>query len=54
MATTINLLVYALPKSEKAAGKEKEGAPMELELLKTVERPTLPGDNAGSSFRSVR
>ncbi|KZT72696.1 WD40 repeat-like protein [Daedalea quercina L-15889] len=60
VATTINLLVYAVPssdtqaKSEKAAGKEKESALTALELLKTIERPTLPGNNAGSSFRSVR
>ncbi|KAH9843963.1 WD40 repeat-like protein [Rhodofomes roseus] len=58
VATTISLLVYALPpsegKSEKAAGKEKANALPALELLETVERPTLPGDNAGSSFRSVR
>lgn len=54
MATTVNIHVYALPKSDKAAGKEKESALTALELLKTVERPTLPGDNAGSSFRSVR
>jgi len=60
VATTVSLLVYALPpseaqdKSEKAAGKEKENALAALQLLKTVERPTLPGNNAGSSFRSVR
>ncbi|KAI0736108.1 WD40 repeat-like protein [Fomitopsis betulina] len=52
VATTVNLQVYALPKSDKAAGKEREGTVTTLELLMTVERPTLPGDNAGSSFRS--
>ncbi|KAI0347447.1 WD40 repeat-like protein [Trametopsis cervina] len=59
VATTVNLLVYTLPEldastSEKAAGKQKEKSLVELELIKTVERPTLPGDDGGSSFRSVR
>ena len=58
IATTINLLVYALPDaltsattSEKSAGKQKE---IELELVKTVDRPSIPGADAGSSFRAAR
>lgn len=62
VATTINLLVYALPPKldsiekmgEKRAGKQKEIPLSELELVKTVERPTIPGKYAGSSFRSLR
>lgn len=59
IATTVSLLVYALPtpstqQSEKAAGKQKENALPELDLLKTVDRPALPGQDAGSSFRAVR
>jgi len=60
VATTVNLLVYALPspevpkKSDKVSGKQKEVPPPELELLKTVERPVLPSKDAGSSFRAVR
>ncbi|KAH9947322.1 WD40 repeat-like protein [Amylocystis lapponica] len=60
VATTVNLLVYALPssevteKSDKASGKQKESPLPDLELLKTVERPTLPGKDAGSSFRAAR
>ncbi|GBE79367.1 WD40 repeat-like protein [Sparassis latifolia] len=60
IATTVNLLVYALPssdipeKSDKATGKQKQIPPVELCLLKTVDRPNLPGKDAGGSFRSVR
>ncbi|KAI0722994.1 WD40 repeat-like protein [Earliella scabrosa] len=50
VATTVNLLVYALP-SEDGEASEK---PKELELLQSIDRPTLPGKDAGSSFRSVR
>ncbi|TCD66822.1 hypothetical protein EIP91_000900 [Steccherinum ochraceum] len=57
IATTVSLLVYALPtkpeESEKAAGKQKETLP-ELELLSTIDRPTVPGSDAGSSFRAAR
>lgn len=58
IATTVNLLVYALPDaltsattSEKQAGKRRE---IELELVNTIDRPSLPGTEAGSSFRSAR
>ena len=62
IATTVNLLVYALPaalttpetKSEKQSGKQKEIALAELELVETVERPSLPGETSGSSFRAAR
>ncbi|KAI0698637.1 WD40 repeat-like protein [Cytidiella melzeri] len=60
VATTISLLVYTLPKldtsstSEKAAGKRKETLGTDMELVKTVERPNLPGFDGGSSFRAVR
>nr|VWO99661.1 Putative 6-4 photolyase [Ganoderma boninense] len=57
VATTVNLLVYALPSeeegeaTEKSKGKEAPLAP--LELLHTIDRPTLPGKDAGSSYRAV-
>lgn len=60
IATTVNLLVYVLPsskvdgESEKQTGKRKDTSSLELRLEKTVERPALPGGEAGSSFRSVR
>ncbi|EED80759.1 predicted protein [Postia placenta Mad-698-R] len=60
VATTVNLLVYALPPSDadakraKAYGKKKESTLAKLELLKTIDRPTLPGKDAGSSFRAAR
>ena len=53
----MNLLVYALPApkpegtSEKAAGKQRATA---LELVQTVDRPDLPGKDAGSSFRAAK
>ena len=55
----MSLLVYALPsfaaeKSEKATGKQKETNLTEIELVKTVDRPSLPSEDAGSSFRSAR
>lgn len=61
IATTVNLLVYALPPSltpdgasEKQTGKQKESPLVDMELVETVERPSLPGEDAGSSFRSAR
>ncbi|OBZ76124.1 Guanine nucleotide-exchange factor SEC12 [Grifola frondosa] len=60
VATTVNLLVYTLPAtrstagSEKVVGKQKEYPITSLELIRTVERPTLPGKDAGSSFRAAR
>ncbi|KAI0921414.1 hypothetical protein AcW1_004599 [Taiwanofungus camphoratus] len=58
LATTVSLLVYALPDSSKTSGKVSEKATdnglTNLELLKTVDRPILPGRDAGSSFRSAR
>jgi len=63
VATTVNILVYALPVSSdkttgkprsKKSGKQKAEALPELELVTTVERPTLPGNDAGSSFRAIR
>ncbi|OJT13356.1 hypothetical protein TRAPUB_10122 [Trametes pubescens] len=53
VASTVNLFAYALS-SDEDGGKEKEGKPAALELLKTVDRPELPGDDAGGSFRAVR
>ncbi|KAJ3558946.1 hypothetical protein NM688_g634 [Phlebia brevispora] len=61
VATTVNLMIYAVPSaseaddgtSEKQAGKQKEIS-LELDLVQTIERPTLPGTDAGSSFRAVR
>ncbi|PSR73491.1 hypothetical protein PHLCEN_2v10783 [Hermanssonia centrifuga] len=40
--------------TEKKAGKQKEVALPKLDLVKTVDRPTLPGQDGGSSFRSAR
>lgn len=57
VATTVSLLVYSLPpkstEGEKSTGKQKNKLP-ELELKSTIDRPTLPGSDAGSSFRSAR
>lgn len=50
IVTTVNLLVYALPDTS-TNGKQKVS---ELELVKTVDRPPLPGKDAGSSFRAAR
>ncbi|THH01859.1 hypothetical protein EW026_g907 [Hermanssonia centrifuga] len=60
ICTTVSLLVYSLPQqttdgtTEKKAGKQKEVALPKLDLVKTVDRPTLPGQDGGSSFRSAR
>ncbi|KAI0771972.1 WD40 repeat-like protein [Trametes elegans] len=56
VASTINLFVYALPSEDDNDSTEgkKEGQPVALDLLKTIDRPTLPGKDAGSSFRAAR
>ncbi|PIL36872.1 hypothetical protein GSI_00562 [Ganoderma sinense ZZ0214-1] len=56
VATTVNLLVYALPSEEEgeATEKSKGTPPVPLELLHTIDRPALPGKDAGSSYRAVR
>lgn len=56
VATTVNLLVYALPSEEEGETTEKQKGSQHapLELLRTIERPTLPGKDAGSSYRAVR
>lgn len=51
IATTVNLLVYALPPEDDASTK---GDQAQLELLQTIDRPSLPGKDAGSSYRAVR
>ncbi|KAJ7283837.1 WD40 repeat-like protein [Mycena rebaudengoi] len=61
IATTQNLLVYALPDAgsktspskNKKKGKQKAIVPPELELLRTIEPPTLAGSTA-STFRAAR
>ncbi|KAH9927127.1 WD40 repeat-like protein [Epithele typhae] len=52
VVTTVNLLVYALP-PEEISGKKKAKI-SDLELLRTVDRPTLPGKDISSSFRAGR
>ncbi|RDX53578.1 WD40 repeat-like protein, partial [Lentinus brumalis] len=52
VATTVSLLVYALP-SEDNKPAEKQSEP-QLELLQTIDRPLLPGKDAGSNYRAVR
>jgi hypothetical protein len=54
IATTVNLLVYSIKISGSDKGKEKATLNTVLELIKTVERPALPGNFAGSNFRSAR
>jgi len=50
VATTLHLHVYNLPQARKN-GKQKAS---ELELLKSLDPPKLPGNYARSSFRAVR
>ncbi|CAL1701567.1 unnamed protein product [Somion occarium] len=60
VATTIHLFVYNLPSAvdgnaeSKKTGKQKAPFLTDLELLKTIDRPALPGKDAGSSFRAAR
>ncbi|KAI9001311.1 WD40 repeat-like protein [Trametes punicea] len=56
LASTVNLLIYALPSDARSDGpKDKKAGELEaLALLQTVDRPQLPGKDAGSSFRAAR
>ncbi|KAJ7781405.1 quinon protein alcohol dehydrogenase-like superfamily [Mycena metata] len=59
IATTANLLVYALPSAEakdspKKKGKQKAVVPSELELLRTVDAPLAVSGSTGSNFRAAR
>ncbi|KAI0824670.1 WD40 repeat-like protein [Trametes gibbosa] len=56
VASTVNLFVYALPSDEDSEGAEdgKQVQPASLKLVQTIERPELPGKDAGSSFRAAR
>jgi prolactin regulatory element-binding protein len=63
IATTVNLLVYDLPQStssttaskkSKKKGKQKEMPISDLELLRTLELPVLPGGIEGGTFRAAR
>ncbi|KAJ7179278.1 WD40-repeat-containing domain protein [Mycena filopes] len=62
IATTANLLVYALPGAEvkgspsknKKKGKQKAVVPPELELLRTVDAPVAVSGSTGSTFRAAR
>ncbi|KAH8106308.1 WD40 repeat-like protein [Cristinia sonorae] len=51
VATTVNLLIYSLPPLSE---EKKSPALPELELVNTIDRPSLPGSDAGSSFRCAR
>ncbi|KII95368.1 hypothetical protein PLICRDRAFT_48333 [Plicaturopsis crispa FD-325 SS-3] len=57
VATTTNLLLYAVPSasstSKSKKGKQKEIPLNQLELLETVALPTLPG-GVGATFRAAR
>ncbi|KAF4602259.1 hypothetical protein EYR40_005464 [Pleurotus pulmonarius] len=64
VATTANLIVYAIPKlpeptsssspSKKRKGKQKAQSIPDLEILRTVELPASLGGVSGSTFRSAR
>ncbi|KAK7061573.1 WD-repeats-region domain-containing protein [Favolaschia claudopus] len=61
VATTDNLLVYALPSEDKESpsknkkkGKQKAAALSELELLQTVDSPAAVSGSTGSTFRAAR
>ncbi|KAJ6599220.1 WD40 repeat-like protein [Mycena vulgaris] len=62
VATTDNLLVYALPSAQlkgspsknKKRGKQKAAVLPELELLRTVDPPTTVSGSTGSTFRAAR
>ncbi|KAH9994073.1 WD40-repeat-containing domain protein [Russula compacta] len=51
VATTVNLIVYNLPGSNK--GKEKEGLALKLENPSVIERPKLSGGETGT-FRVAK
>ncbi|THH33643.1 hypothetical protein EUX98_g502 [Antrodiella citrinella] len=56
VATTVNLLVYSLPPKSEEPEKttEKLDTLTALDLVSTIDRPTLPGSDAGCSFRCAR
>jgi len=63
VTTTINLLVYSLSdpadatlseKKGKQKQKQKLGAHVDLDLLRTIERPKLPGGDTTAVFRAAR
>jgi prolactin regulatory element-binding protein len=61
VATTDNLLVYALPAATKPSpsknkkkGKQKAAVLPELELLRTVDPPATVSVSTRSTFRAAR
>lgn len=47
--------MYTLKTTSSEKGKERAATPTtSFELVKTIERPTLPGNFAGSNFRAAR
>ncbi|KAA1466269.1 WD40 repeat-like protein [Dentipellis sp. KUC8613] len=58
VATTINLLIYSLAQPEKTdsseKGKQKQDPHVNLEIVRTIQRPKLPGGDAEGSFRAAR
>jgi prolactin regulatory element-binding protein len=52
----VNLLVYSFKTTASEKGKAKASVPISasLELIKTVDRPSLPGNFTNSSFRAAR
>ncbi|KAI0676981.1 WD40 repeat-like protein [Trametes maxima] len=56
IASTVNLFVYSFPSDpDTDSAKEAKGDRRStLELVQTIERPSLPGKDAGSSFRAAR
>ncbi|KAJ7228813.1 WD40 repeat-like protein [Mycena pura] len=62
VATTHNLLVYALPTANskgspsknKKKGKQKAVVPSALELLRTIDAPVSVSGSTGSTFRAAR
>ena len=61
VTTTINLLVYSLSDAadatlseKKGKQKQKLGARVDLDLLRTIERPKLPGGDTTAVFRAAR
>ncbi|KAH9850052.1 WD40 repeat-like protein [Lenzites betulinus] len=56
VASTVNLLAYALPSDEETEGTAdgKQVQPASLKLVHTIDRPELSGKDVGSSFRGAR
>ncbi|KDQ64694.1 hypothetical protein JAAARDRAFT_94360, partial [Jaapia argillacea MUCL 33604] len=56
LVTTLSLLIYALPpsSSQEKKGKQKESALSALELVQTIDRPKLPGEEGPSTFRAAK